>query len=98
MRPITDKLKMSREKLAFLVDATAAPVASIALISSWVGVEVAYIHEQLNILGIERDAYHMFLDSLTYRFYPILMLVFIFILGITGKDMFSMLKAEKGLS
>ena len=57
---------------------------------------VAYIHEQLNILGIERDAYHMFLDSLTYRFYP--MLVFIFILGITGKDMFSMLKAEKGLS
>lgn len=95
MRPITDKLKMSREKLAFLVDATAAPVASIALISSWVGVEVAYIHEQLNVLGIERDAYHMFLDSLAYRFYPILMLVFIFILGITGKDMFSMLKAEK---
>ena len=95
MRPITDKLKMSREKLAFLVDATAAPVASIALISSWVGVEVAYIHEQLNVLGIEQDAYHMFLDSLSYRFYPILMLVFIFILGITGKDMFSMLKAEK---
>ena len=95
MRPITDKLKMSREKLAFLVDATAAPVASIALISSWVGVEVAYIHEQLTVLGVEKDAYHMFLDSIAHRFYPILMLVFIFILGITGKDMFSMLKAEK---
>ena len=40
MRPVADRLRISREKLAFLVDATAAPVASLALISSWIGVEV----------------------------------------------------------
>lgn len=51
MRPVTDRLRISREKLAFIVDATAAPVASLALVSSWIGVEVGYIGDQFEHLG-----------------------------------------------
>ncbi|MCH7687105.1 MAG: hypothetical protein IH899_10565, partial [Planctomycetes bacterium] len=45
MRPLTDRLKISREKLAFIVDSTAAPVAGLAFISTWVGVEVGFIED-----------------------------------------------------
>ena len=43
MRPVMDKLKVSREKLAFVVDATAAPVAGLAIISTWIGLEISLI-------------------------------------------------------
>lgn len=95
MRPITDKLRVSREKLSFLVDATAAPVSSIALVSSWIGVEVAYIAEELEGLGMERDAYLVFLETLPYRFYPILMLLFGLTIVLMGRDFGPMYKAEK---
>jgi Na+/H+ antiporter NhaC len=95
MRPVTDRLRISREKLAFLVDATAAPVASLALISSWIGVEVGYIGEQLTQLGIERDAYVMFIETIPFRFYPILMLLFVAWVGFRGRDFGPMLRAER---
>ena len=95
MRPVTDRLRISREKLAFLVDATAAPVASLALISSWIGVEVGYIGEQLTQLGIERDAYVTFIETIPFRFYPILMLLFVAWIGLRGRDFGPMLRAER---
>jgi Na+/H+ antiporter NhaC len=95
MRPVTDRLRISREKLAFLVDATAAPVASLALISSWIGVEVGYIGEQLSQLGIERDAYVTFIETIPFRFYPILMLLFVAWVGFRGRDFGPMLRAER---
>ena len=94
MRPITDKLRISREKLAFLVDATAAPVSSFAIISSWVGVEVGYIADQYAALGLEGDPYLVFLETIPYRFYPILMLWFGLLLVLTKRDFGPMLKAE----
>ena len=94
MRPITDRLRISREKLAFLVDATAAPVSSIALVSSWIGVEVAYIAEQLEARNIELDPYLAFLQTLPYRFYPWLMLFFGLVLVLSGRDFGAMRKAE----
>lgn len=55
MRPLLDLLSVSREKLAFLVDATAAPVASISPVSSWVGFEVDLIQQEIDkIIDIER--------------------------------------------
>ena len=66
MRPITDRLRLSREKLAFIVDATAAPVASLAVISSWIGVEIGYIQDQFQSLGIEGDAYVTFLQTIPF--------------------------------
>ncbi len=95
MRPVTDRLRISREKLAFLVDATAAPVSSLALISSWIAVEVGYIEDQFVHLGIERDAYVTFIETIPYRFYPLLMLLFVAWVAFRGRDFGPMLKAER---
>jgi len=63
MRPLTDRLRISREKLAWLVDSTAAPVATVAVISTWVGFEVGLIQESMAALGHEGEAYTFFLRS-----------------------------------
>ena len=47
MRPLLDSLFVSREKLAFIVDATAAPIASISPVSSWVGFEIGLIEDEI---------------------------------------------------
>jgi Na+/H+ antiporter NhaC len=78
MRPITDRFKISREKLAFLVDATSAPITSLAAISTWIVYEVGLFTNTAQTLGIEKDGYSMFFDSLAFRFYSILMLGFVF--------------------
>jgi Na+/H+ antiporter NhaC len=95
MRPVADRLRISREKLAFLVDATAAPVASLALISSWIAVEVGYIADQFAHLGIERDAYLTFIETIPFRFYPILMLLFVLWIAVRERDFGPMLRAER---
>lgn len=95
MRPITDKLKISREKLSFIVDATSAPVASIFIVSSWIGYEVGLIQDGLEAIGSPLNAYSVFLDTIIFRFYPIAMLSFVFLIAITKRDFGSMLKAER---
>jgi Na+/H+ antiporter NhaC len=95
MRPITDKLKVSREKLAFIVDATSAPVASIFIVSSWIGYEVGLIQDGLEVIGSPLNAYSVFLDTIIFRFYPLAMLVFVFLIAFTKRDFGSMLKAER---
>lgn len=55
MRPVTDRMKISREKLSFIVDATAAPVASVFIISSWIGFEVGLIQDGLKMIGSDAD-------------------------------------------
>lgn len=95
MRPVTDRLKISREKLAYLVDSTAAPVAALALTTTWIGIELAYIQEGINTIGLNESAYMIFIQSLTTRFYPILTLAFILILILKNRDFGPMLKAER---
>lgn len=95
MRPITDKLRISREKLSFLVDTGAASVASTALISTWIGYEVGLIDQGLQIIGSTEDAYTMFIRTIPYRFYPLLALVFAFMISATDRDFGPMLKAER---
>ncbi|WP_320169519.1 Na+/H+ antiporter NhaC family protein [Maridesulfovibrio sp.] len=77
MRPVTDRMKVSREKLAFIIDATAAPIAGIALISTWVAYEVGLIRDGLQGIGYTMNAYGIFVETIPYRFYNILILVFI---------------------
>ena len=72
MRPVTDKMKISRERLAFVVDATAAPVAGIAIISTWIGLEVGLIGDGFNAIGVNANAFSVFLNTIPYRFYNIL--------------------------
>lgn len=95
MRPLTDKLKISREKLAFIVDATSAPVASIFIISSWIGYEVGLIQDGFKSIGSDLNAYNVFIDTIIFRFYPIAMLLFIPITIIMKRDFGPMLKAER---
>jgi Na+/H+ antiporter NhaC len=94
MRPITDRLGISREKLSYIVDSTAAPVASIALVSSWIGFEVGLIGDSIGSLGLDYSAYLLFVETIPYRFYPILALVFVLWVILTDRDFGPMLKAE----
>lgn len=95
MRPVTDRLKISREKLAYLVDSTAAPIASIALISTWVGYEVGLIGDAIKDTSILGEPYFIFLNTIAYSFYPILALVFVLMVARTGRDFGPMLAAEQ---
>jgi Na+/H+ antiporter NhaC len=95
MRPVTDRLKISREKLAYIVDSTAAPVAAIGIVSTWIGYEVGLISDALRAVGSERDAYAVFLQSIPFNFYPILALVFGLMIAGSLRDFGPMLSAER---
>lgn len=99
MRPVTDRQRVSREKLAFLVDSTAAPIAGLALISTWVGAEIGWIKEaleaqQLSLGDAEVTAKSVLIWTLPYRFYPIFLLAFVFAIAKTGRDFGPMRAAE----
>jgi Na+/H+ antiporter NhaC len=95
MRPITDRLQVSREKLAYLVDSTAAPIATIALVTTWIGFQVGLIGDALADTGVELTGYAVFLRSIPYAFYPILAIVFVFAVALTGRDFGPMRHAEQ---
>ena len=105
MRPITDRLKVSREKLAYLVDSTAAPVAALVPVSTWVGYEVSLIGGGLSAAAGEAtgaDAaflaglspYTVFIESIPYLFYPLLALSFVFLTSFMNRDFGPMARAE----
>ena len=95
MRPVADKLKVSREKLAYIVDSTSAPVVAIAFVTTWIGAELSYIQEGINVIGIDASAYSVFFHSLKYSFYPLLTLAFVMMIIYSQRDFGPMLKAEK---
>ncbi len=95
-RSLTDHLKISREKLAYIVDSTAAPVACIALITTWIGYQIGLIDQAIGtIAGLEDlQAYSVFIQSIPYSFYPILAIVFVLLVSSSGLDFGPMYKAE----
>lgn len=96
MRPVTDRLKISREKLAYIVDSTAAPIASIAFVTTWIGAELSYIADGTAVIPqITEGAYSILINSLQFSFYPIFTLIFILFLIFQRKDFGTMLHAEK---
>ena len=95
MRPVTDRHGVSREKLAFLVDATAAPVACVALVSTWIGYEVSLVGDALAKAGSDLNPFSVFLSSLPFAFYPIFALATTFAIAISGRDWGPMLRAEQ---
>jgi len=95
MRPVTDKLRISREKLAYIVDSTAAPITAIAFVTTWIGAELSYIQDGINTIGIDESPYGIFINSLGYAFYPIFALLFILILIRRQVDYGPMLHAER---
>ena len=95
MRPIADKLKVSREKLAYIVDSTSAPVVAVAFVTTWIGAELSYIQDGIRAIGLEASAYSVFFHSLAYSFYPFLTLAFVLMIIFSGRDFGPMLKAER---
>ena len=95
MRPLTDKLRISREKLSYLVDSTAAPVANIAIISTWIGFEIGLIGNSFQSLGIGDNPYLVFLKTIPYNFYSIFALTIGISIAWFGRDFGPMLRAER---
>ncbi|MBK6364228.1 MAG: Na+/H+ antiporter NhaC family protein [Saprospiraceae bacterium] len=97
MRPITDKFKVSREKLSYIVDSTAAPVAAVAFITTWIGAQLAYIQSGMAGLPLDLDVspYALFFSSLKYAYYPFLTLGFMLLIIYTGREYGPMLAAER---
>lgn len=104
MRPIMDDLMVSREKLAFIVDATSAPIASLFPISSWTGYEAGLINTELQRIitnhggvpdGFPETGYGLLLQSIPYRFYEFFMIIFNLSLIISKREFGPMLVAER---
>jgi Na+/H+ antiporter NhaC len=96
MRPVTDSMRVSRAKLAYIVDSTAAPVACIAVVTTWIGYEIGLIGDSLNKMdGLDTEAYLLFLNTLPYSFYPILAIIFVFMVSGSGRDFGPMLVSER---
>ena len=93
-RAVSDKLRMSREKFSYIVDSTAAPVASIALISTWIGYEVGLIGDALEGTSVAMTPYSIVLQSIPYRFYSIFAIILVLAIALSGRDYGPMLKAE----
>ena len=95
MRPVTDRLRISREKLAYIVDSTAAPVACLAFVTTWIGYEVGLIGTAVaQIDGFNESAYSVFLASIPYSFYPIFTIFFVFAVANSRRDFGPMYQAE----
>ncbi|HIP74579.1 MAG TPA: Na+/H+ antiporter NhaC family protein [Thermococcus paralvinellae] len=94
MRPITDRMKVSREMLAYIDDSTAAPVAGLAFVSTWIGYELLMIGKGLDNSNVVYGTYNVWLSSVPYRFYSILAIILVLIIAYTHRHYGPMLKAE----
>ena len=90
MRPVTDKYKVSRAKLAYLIDATAAPVCIIAPISSWAAAVNSYVPA-----GSAMSGFEMFVRTIPFNLYALLTLYMVFFISLVGFDFGLMKKHER---
>jgi len=95
MRPVTDRHQVSREKLAYLVDSTAAPVVCVAVVSSWIGYQVSELGDALAAVGSDLNPISLFIASIPYAFYPLFALTITFSVAVSRRDWGPMLKAER---
>ena len=95
MRPLADQKRVSREKLAYVVDSTSAPIAGLAIISTWIGYEVGLFDVLAGQLGMETTGYEIFFQIIPLRFYCIFALAFVFLNGAMRRDFGPMLEAER---
>ena len=94
--PLFDRQKISRAKLAYIVDSTAAPVAGVAVLSTWVAYQISTFAPQLPTVGMESgEGYTLFLETIPYRFYCLFALMMVGIIIWLQRDFGPMLKAER---
>ncbi len=105
VRPLTDRTRVSRELLSYIIDSTAAPVAGIAFISTWIGYEVGLIKDAF--AGLQEELkkglitaaptispYAAWLASVPYRYYSILAIILVLLVVLTRRHYGPMLRAE----
>lgn len=85
MRPVTDKFKICRAKLAYIIDATAAPICIIAPVSSWAAAVGSSLPEDSNI-----DGFALFIETIPFNLYAILTMIFMAFIIMTGRDFATM--------
>ena len=95
MRPLTDRMRISREKLAYIVDSTAAPIAGVSILSTWIAFEVSTYAAHLPAAGITENAYAVFLQTIPNRFYCLFTLMFVGLSIVLGRDFGPMAAAEE---
>jgi Na+/H+ antiporter NhaC len=96
MRPLSDRFRVAREKLAYIVDSTAAPVAGLSVFSTWIAFEVSTFSAHLPAAGLTpADGYAIFFRSIPYSFYCILTLFFVGFVVLSRRDFGPMLDAER---
>ncbi|MCR5303200.1 MAG: Na+/H+ antiporter NhaC family protein [Lachnospiraceae bacterium] len=86
MRPVTDRFRISREKLAYIIDATAAPVCIMAPVSSWAVAVASEVSSE--------NGFKVFLSTIPYNAYAIITILMVFLICVTGMDFGPMKKAE----
>ena len=87
MRPIADRVRMSREKLAFIVDSTSSPIAGLSLVSTWVAYELSVIREGLTMAGESAaSAFPLLVESIPHRFYNLYLLLIVLLVIWLGRD------------
>ncbi len=94
MRPVTDAQKISRAKLAYLIDATAAPICMIAPISSWAAAVSEYTSGVIGANGEEISSLALFCKAIPYNFYSLLTFIFIIAIALMKFDFGPMKKHE----
>lgn len=102
MRPLCDRLRVAREKLAYLVDSTAAPIAGLSVFSTWVVYEMSQYRAPLALVTrpdgtpyVADDAFSVFLSSLPFRFYSWFALALVVLVVLLRRDFGPMLRAER---
>lgn len=94
MRFVVDKMKILREKLVFIIDVIVVLVVGLVIIFIWIGFEVGLIYDVFESISIDVDVFGIFLNIILFRFYNILILVFIVILVLLLKEFGLMRKVE----
>jgi len=109
LRPMTDRLNISREKLAYIVDSTAAPLAVSAVVTTWIGFQITQVRDAMGGIAERTDdpalaaqlqagadnAFLIVLHSIPYLFYPILALIFVLMIVLMKRDFGPMYVAER---
>lgn len=94
MRPISDKMRVCRAKLAYILDSTAAPVCIIAPISSWVVTVMSALDKTYGFEKLNMTPFEFFIHSIIYNLYALSTLIFVLYIIISGRDFGPMAKAQ----
>ncbi len=94
LKSVTDRFRISREKLAYFIDTTGSAIASLVPLSTWVAFEVGLVHDGFKSISVETNAFQALVKSIPYRFYSIFVILIPLIILLSKREIGPMYKAE----